>query len=72
MSVIALVPSVRQRMFALQRTLEQNQPSPVTFDPGAFTNIILGSAAVVAAGTIWFLVRNRAAFTAASPQVDTI
>jgi hypothetical protein len=70
--VVTLVPTVRQKMLEVQRALEQKQPHPLPFDQGVFTNIIFGCVAVVAAGSIWFLVRNRAAFNASSPQPDTV
>ena len=62
MSVVTLVPSVRQRMLALQRTLEQNQPNPIPFDQGMLTNLTLAFSAILVATAIWFLIRNRAAF----------
>jgi hypothetical protein len=65
MSIVTLVPSLRQRMFELQRGLEQNQPNPIPFDQGMMTNVILAFAAIVAATAIWFLIRNRAAFVRA-------
>jgi hypothetical protein len=67
-SVVTLVPSLRQQMFELQRTLElqrgleQNQPNPIPFDQGMLTNVILAFTAILVASAIWFLVRNRAAF----------
>jgi hypothetical protein len=68
-ALITLVPPLRERMFELQRTLEQNQPNPVPFDEGLFTTVILGFAVVVSGGAIWFLVRNRAAFGRAENPV---
>ena len=62
MSVVTLVPSVRQRMLALQRTLEQNQPNPIPFDQGTLMNVTIAFTAILVATVIWFLIRNRAAF----------
>ena len=61
-SLIMLVPSLRQRMFELQRTIAQNQKTPIAFDQGMFMSVIFGFSAIVVAGSIWFLIRNRAAF----------
>jgi hypothetical protein len=63
--VVTLVPSLRQRMFESQRALTPNQPSPIPFDEGMMLNMIFAFAAIVAAVTIWFLIRNRAAFVRA-------
>ena len=68
-SLVALVPSLRQRMFELQRSVVQNQPNPIPFDQGVFTNVLLGLAAIMAAIAIWFLIRNRAAFVRAENAV---
>jgi hypothetical protein len=65
MSIVTLVPSLRQRMFELQRGLEQNQPNPIPFDQGMMTNVILAFTAILVASAIWFLIRNRAAFVRA-------
>jgi hypothetical protein len=62
MSVVTLVPSVRQRMLALQRTLEQNQPNPIPFDQIKLMNVTVAFTAILVATAIWFLIRNRAAF----------
>jgi hypothetical protein len=64
-SLIALVPSLRQRMFELQRAIAQNQKTPIAFDQGNFMNVIFAFSAIVLAGAIWFLIRNRAAFVRA-------
>jgi hypothetical protein len=61
-SVVALVPPLRERMLALQRGLEQNQPNPIPFDQGNLMSVIFASGAIMAALAIWFLIRNRAAF----------
>jgi hypothetical protein len=62
---ITLVPSVRQRMLDLQRTLERNQPQPIPFDQGMMTNVILAFTAITVVVAIWFLIRNRTAFARA-------
>jgi hypothetical protein len=65
LSVVTLVPSLRQRMFELERAVVQNQPNPIPFDQGMMTNVIFAFSAIVAASAIWFLIRNRAAFVRA-------
>jgi hypothetical protein len=62
LSFVTLVPSVRERLFAVQRTLEANQPNPIPLDQGMMMNVILGFSALLAVAAIWFLIRNRAAF----------
>jgi hypothetical protein len=64
-SLVTLVPSLRQRMFELQRGLEQNQSHPNPFDQGMMTNLMFAFTAILAATAIWFLIRNRAAFVPA-------
>ena len=61
-SLIMLVPSLRQRVFELQRAIAQNQKTPVAFDQGMFLNVTFGFSVIVVASAIWFLIRNRAAF----------
>jgi hypothetical protein len=65
LSLVTLVPSWRERMLELQRTVTQNQQNPIPFDQGMMTNVILAFTAIVAASAIWFLIRNRAAFVQA-------
>jgi hypothetical protein len=65
LSFITLVPSVRQRMLELQRTLVQNQPQPIPFDQGMMTNVMLAFTAILVVTAVWFLIRNRAAFARA-------
>lgn len=60
--LVTLVPPLRQRMLESQRALIQNQPNPIPFDQGMMINLLFAFAAIVAAGAIWFLIRNRAAF----------
>jgi len=60
--VVTLVPSLRQRMLELQRTIEHNQPNPIPFDQGTLTNVFIAFGAIVGITAIWFLIRNRAAF----------
>jgi len=64
-SLVSLVPSLRQRMFDLQRGLEPNRPNPIPFDQGMFTNMMVAFSAVFVVTAIWFLVRDRAAFVVA-------
>jgi hypothetical protein len=69
-SLITLVPPLRERMYDLQRTLVQNQPTAMPLYQGMMTTVILVFAVIVSAGSIWFLVRNRAAFARAeSPAI---
>ena len=65
LSLLRLVPSLRQRMLELQRGLEQNQPHPIPFDLGMMTNVIFAVTAIAAGCAIWFLIRNRPAFVRA-------
>jgi hypothetical protein len=60
--LVTLVPSLRNRLIESQTTLAQNQATPIPFDQGAMMNWIFVFAAVFAATTIWFLIRNHAAF----------
>jgi hypothetical protein len=64
LSLVMLVPSWRERMFEMQRTLEQNQPNPIPFQ-GMLANLTLAFLAVWVAIIIWLLVKNRAAFVPA-------
>jgi hypothetical protein len=63
-ALVTLVPSMRERMLELQRTLEPNQPNPIPFE-GMVMYVVLAFGAVVAGTAIWFLIRNRAAFVRA-------
>jgi hypothetical protein len=63
--VITLVPSVRERMFEMQRTINPNQQYPTPIDQGALMYLMIAFTAILAATAIWFLVRNRAAFVRA-------
>lgn len=62
MSVVTLVPAVRQRMLDLPKALAPNEPNPIPFDPGMLMNVALALGAIVAGGAIWFLIRNRDSF----------
>ena len=62
MCVVTLVPSVRQRMFAMQRTLELNQQNPMPMDQTVLMYFTLAFGVIAGGTAIWFLVRNRAAF----------
>jgi hypothetical protein len=67
LGVVTLVPSLRQRMLELERTMQPNQPNPI--DPGVVMYVVLGMGAIVAGTAIWFLIRNRPAFVRAEkPQ----
>ena len=61
-TVVTLVPPLRQRMLELQRTLAQNQPSPIPFDQGTMMYVTVAFTAIMVTTAIWFLIRNRAAF----------
>jgi len=65
LSVVTLVPSLRQRMLESQRALEQNQGHPIPFEQGMFMNVMLAFSVIVGATAVWFLIRNRAAFVRA-------
>jgi hypothetical protein len=62
LSLVTLVPSLRQRMLAMQRGFEQNQPNPIPFDQSMMANVILAFIGILVAIAIWFLMRDRAAF----------
>ena len=64
-SLIALVPSLQKGMLELHRGLDQNQPNPIAFDEGGMLSLIFAFGAIVAAGAIWFLIRNRGSFVRA-------
>lgn len=61
-SLVTLVPSLRQRMFELQRAMVQNQKSQLPFDQGMVMNVSFALTVIMVAAAIWFLIRNRAAF----------
>jgi hypothetical protein len=65
MTAIALVPSLRERMFELQRTLQPSQTTPVPLDLGMVMSVTFGFTAIFMAVVVWFLVRDRAAFVPA-------
>jgi hypothetical protein len=67
---VTLVPTLRQRLLESQRALTQNQPNPIPFDQGMMMNMIFAFAAIVAAVTIWFLIRNRSAFVRAENSLS--
>lgn len=64
-AAVTLVPSLRQRMFESQRVLTQGQAVPIPFNYGLMVATMLGFATIVAAVSIWFLIRNRPAFVRA-------
>ena len=68
MSVVTLVPSLRQRMVEIQRTLIPGQKPPIPFEQGIVMNMGYALAAIVAVAAIYFLIRNRAAFVGAESQ----
>ena len=61
-SLVVLVPPLRERMLAMQRGLEQNQPNPIPPDLAMIMNMAFAFSAIVGATAVWFLIRNRAAF----------
>ncbi|MFL5597892.1 MAG: hypothetical protein ACJ77S_10575 [Gemmatimonadaceae bacterium] len=61
-AVVTLVPSVRARMFEMQRAFAPNQREPIPFDLGMLTNVSFALSAIVVVAAIWFLVRRRDAF----------
>jgi hypothetical protein len=64
LSVVSLVPSLRQRMFEFPQTMEPNQPNPIPFE-GMVMYVVLAFGGIAAGTAIWFLIRNRAAFVRA-------
>ena len=64
--VVTFVPSVRQRMAEVQRTLRMDQQNPMPLDQGAVMYLMVAFAAIVTAAGIYFLIRNRPAFVRAS------
>ncbi len=65
--VVTFVPSVRQRMFEMQRALDPSHQNPVPLEQGVLIYVTFGFAAALAATAIYFLHRNRAAFARAEP-----
>jgi hypothetical protein len=65
MSVVTFVPSLRQRIVELQRTMIPDQNTTMPFDQGILGNVSFALAALVAAAAIYFLIRNRTAFVRA-------
>jgi hypothetical protein len=65
MCVVTLVPSVRQRMFEMQRTLAPNQQYPTQLNQGMMMYFSVAFGVILAAVAIYFLHRNRAAFVRA-------
>ena len=61
-SLVTLVPSLRERMFELQRAMVQNQKTHLPFDQGMMMNVSFAFTVIMVAAAIWFLTRNRAAF----------
>jgi len=61
-SVVALVPSLRQRMFEMQRAMVENDATLPRLDYGTLTNVSYALTVTMAAIAIWFLIRNRGAF----------
>ena len=57
MSLVTLVPPLRRRMLETP-----NEATPMAFDPGMLINVTFVVSAIIVAGSIWFLVRDRAAF----------
>lgn len=60
--VIVFVPAIRQRMLALQTELGGEGSRAPVLDLAMVLNVIFVFAAIVAAATIWFLIRHRDAF----------
>jgi hypothetical protein len=70
LSVIAIVPSWRQRMVELQRSLAQNPRTSASFDQGFAIDVMLAGVGIVAAISIWILMRERYAFRRAENARD--
>lgn len=59
---VAASPATRQKITAAQRALAGDTPPPTTFDASQMTMYFMAVGAVIAAVSIWLLVRDRAAF----------
>lgn len=71
MSIVTLVPTVRQRMLEMQSDFQVTQASQPPFDMSAFTNVTFAFITVLSAVVIWFLVRNRQAFQSGNSEAPT-
>jgi hypothetical protein len=60
-AVVSLVPALRHRMLTLPQAVAPNPQTPMP-DVGVLLNLSLVSVTITSALSIWFLVRNRAAF----------
>jgi hypothetical protein len=70
MSLITIVPSWRQRMVEVERSLVPDQQASISFDQGIVMNLMLAAVALVAAAAIWILMRDRYAFVRAENARD--
>ncbi|MFL5640399.1 MAG: hypothetical protein ACJ78M_13595 [Gemmatimonadaceae bacterium] len=61
-AIVALVPSLRRRVFEMQRAFAPHQPDPIPFDPGILINVSFALGTILVATAIWFLIRKRDAF----------
>lgn len=60
--LMALMPSLRQRMFEMQQALAPQDPRVNLADLGMMPIVMLGMGLIVSVASIWFLIRHRAAF----------
>ena len=67
-TVVTLVPSLRQRMFEVQRAMVPNETTLPPWDYGMLTNVSYALTVTMVAAGIWLLIRNRAAFA----QTETV
>jgi len=65
LSLVTLVPPLRQRMLELQRAMLETQKTPTPFDLGMLANVSFAVTVIMVAAAIWFLIRNRTAFVGA-------
>src|SRR5207302_6215295 len=61
-ALVALVPSVRTRMWEFQKSIQPPDAPQPPFDPAIFSTFMMVVAAVVLGLAIWLLVRAKPAF----------
>jgi hypothetical protein len=67
MGLVALVPSIRQRLLELQRAVAPTQPTQIPIDQNVLMSATFAFTGIFMAAAIWFLVRNRSAFLTPFP-----
>ncbi|HEY4734445.1 MAG TPA: hypothetical protein VIH53_07840, partial [Gemmatimonadaceae bacterium] len=61
-AVVGFVPSLRQRMFDMQKSISPQDAQTNLGDLGALPNVWFGFGMILAAAAIFFLVRERHSF----------